>query len=119
MDYFSTMRLTPWSPGYLFDHYAIYSIIFFAIGLAQLMSQELRKQVKGFNINNYIHVLRALVFILLVSHAIQVSYNLYKQPKESGKSSEELYINKQYNITRGLATPYWEIVDAAIESHKK
>jgi hypothetical protein len=50
---------------------------------------------------------------------ILVSHELYKQPRESGKSSEKEYKNKQYMITRALATPFWEIIEAAINTKKK
>jgi hypothetical protein len=119
IDFFSTMRLTPWSPGYLFFHYALYSIFIYSIGLAKLSSLELRNNEQIGSSKRYTRAFRLIALCLLLTHVILVSHELYKQPRESGKSSEKEYKNKQYMITRALATPFWEIIEAAINTKKK
>ncbi len=107
MDYFSTMRWTT-----LYNHYAVYSLPVYFIGIAYFIKTEFGVSNSFRNLRLRKRIIYVSIMVILLLNACIQSYNLLNKKKVNIQTTDTP--DRQLSISRAIVKPFWEMIDSVI-----
>jgi hypothetical protein len=107
MDYFSTLRWT-----ILYDHYAVYSLPVYFIGIALYIKTEFGSHNTFKDLGFMKRISYLIIMAVFFLNAGFRSYSLLNTPKVEIPTAD--LPDRQLSITRAIAKPFWEMIDSVL-----
>jgi hypothetical protein len=107
MDFFSTMRWTT-----LYDHYAVYSLPIYFIGISLYIKTEFGKFNDFRNLRLAKKICYLIIFLILSVNICLQSFNLLSAEKVSNTTNDTP--DRQLAISRAIVKPFWEMIDSVV-----